>query len=153
MKIPFVIKALAARTASKDPLQAFTWTISIPGMGTGEIGFQKCSGLSEEVDVAEYDESGYDYVHKLPGKRKFGEVTLEKGVYANNDMKTYLEKAFTDANFRSTVVIKHKDRMGNIKRTYSLNEAWCSKWEAADLDASSGDVAIEKMTLVYEYIS
>lgn len=153
MKNPFVIKASAVRTATSDPLQAFTWTISIPGMASGEIGFQKCSGLSEEVDVAEYDESGYNYVHKLPGKRKFGEITLEKGVYASNAMKTYLEKAFTDVNFRSTVVIKHKDRAGNIKRTYNLNEAWCSKWEAADLDASSGDVAIEKMTLVYEYIS
>lgn len=152
MRNPFILKALAARSATKDPLQAFTWTISIPGMG-GEIGFQKCSGLSEEVDVAEYDESGYDYVHKLPGKRKFGEVSLEKGVYADNDMKEYLEKAFTDANFRDTVVIKHKDRMGNIKRVYTLAEAWCSKWEAADLDASSGDVAIEKMTLVYEYLA
>lgn len=152
MKNPFILKALAARSATKDPLQAFTWTISIPGMG-GEIGFQKCSGLSEEVDVAEYDESGYDYVHKLPGKRKFGEVSLEKGVYSDNVMKEYLESAFEDASFRETVVIKHKDRLGNIIRKYTLAEAWCSKWEAADLDASSGDVAIEKMTLVYEYLA
>lgn len=152
MRNPFILKALAARSATKDPLQAFTWTISIPGMG-GEIGFQKCSGLSEEVDVAEYDESGYDYVHKLPGKRKFGEVSLEKGVYSDNVMKEYLESAFEDASFRETVVIKHKDRLGNIIRKYTLAEAWCSKWEAADLDASSGDVAIEKMTLVYEYLA
>lgn len=151
MKNPFIIKAAASRSASVDPLQAFTWTISIPGIA-GEIGFQKCSGLGEEVDIAEYDESGYDYAHKLPGKRKFSEVTLERGVYADNIMKEYLEDAFTKDDFRTTVVIKHSDRKGDVKRTYKLAEAWCSKWEAADLDASSGDVAIEKMTLVYEYL-
>lgn len=152
MKNPFILKALAARSALKDPLQSFAWSITIPGMG-GSVGFQKCSGLSEEVDVAEYDESGYDYVHKLPGKRKFGEVTLEKGAYSDNDMKKYLERIFKTNDFRDTVVIKHKDRHGVVKRTYTLAEAWCSKWEAADLDASSGDVAIEKMTLVYEYLA
>ena len=57
----------------------------------------------------------------------------------------------TDSNLRNTVIIEILDRFGNTKRTYKLAEAWVSKWEGSDLDASSDDVAIEKLTVQFEY--
>ena len=57
----------------------------------------------------------------------------------------------TDSNLRNTVIIEILDRFGNAKRTYKLAEAWVSKWEGSDLDASSDDVAIEKLTVQFEY--
>lgn len=139
-----------ARTTSLDPLQKYKFRLTVPGIPT-EIGFQKVSGLTHEVGVAEYTEGGYDYAHKLPGKPKVGEVTLERGAYVDRDLEEMLKDTLTNPDMRGTVIIEHLDRYGNAGRTYKLAEAWASKWESSDLDSSSDDVAIEKITLQFEY--
>lgn len=147
---PFVIQAHAARTSSEDPLQKYKFRVSIPGVPS-QIGFQKVSGLSEEVNVVEYDESAYAYTHKLPGKAKFGEVTMERGMFSDNSMLEQL-KVIQNPEFRTTIIIQLMDRFGNVQRTWKLAEAWISKWEGSDLDATSDDVAIETITVQYEYM-
>lgn len=144
------IEAHAARTTSADPLQKFKFRLTIPGLPTG-IGFQKVSGLSQEVGVAEYDEGGYDHTHKLPGRPKVGEVTAERGMYADLSMQELLKKTLTDKNARNTIIIEHLDRFGGTAKTFKLAEAWVSKWEGSDFDATSDDVAIEKITIQFEY--
>lgn len=141
----------AARTASLDPLQKYRFRVTIPGLPS-EIGFQTISGLSHEISVSEYSEGGYEYSHKLPGKPKVGEVTCEKGAYQDTSFVDLFKATLTNPNFRNTIVIEHLDRFGNVGRTYKLAEAWVSKWESSDLDASSDDVAIEKITIQYEYL-
>lgn len=145
---PMVVHGV--RTTSLDPLQKYKFRLTVPGIPT-EIGFQKVSGLTHEVGVAEYTEGGYDYAHKLPGKPKVGEVTLERGAYADKDLEEMLKDTLTNPDMRGTVIIEHLDRYGNVGRTYKLAEAWASKWESSDLDSSSDDVAIEKITLQFEY--
>jgi len=139
-----------ARTASADPLQKFKFRLTIPGLPTG-IGFQKVSGLTHEINVTEYDEGGFDFTHKLPGKQKVGEVVAERGMYADTSFQKLLKSALTDANARNTVIFEQLDRFGATVRTYKLAEAWVSKWEGSDADASSNDVAIEKITIQFEY--
>lgn len=145
-----IIKAFAARTIANDPLQKFMFRVTIPGLPAG-LGFQKVGGLTREVGVVEYLEGLYTYTHKLPGREKVGEVTLERGSYASKELEAQYKKVLTDPNVRNTVIIEILDRFGNAKRTYKLAEAWVNKWEGSDLDASSDDVAIEKITLQFEY--
>ena len=144
------IKAFAARTTSVDPLQKFKFRLTIPGLPSG-IGFQKVSGLTHEVGVAEYDEGGFEYTHKLPGRQKVGEVTAERGSYADNSFQNLLKQTLTNPNMRNTVIFEQLNRYGEAVRTYKLAEAWVSKWEGSDADASSDDVAIEKLTIQFEY--
>lgn len=139
-----------SRTVTNDPLQKFMFRVTIPGLPTG-LGFQKVGGLTKEVGVVEYLEGLYNYTHKLPGREKVSEVTLERGAYATKELETQYNKVLRDANFRNTVIIEILDRFGNTKKTYKLAEAWVSKWEGSDLDATSDDVAIEKITLQFEY--
>lgn len=143
--------AHAARTASLDPLQKYRFRVTIPGL-PAEMGFQTISGLSHEISVSEYAEGGYEYSHKLPGKPTVGELTCERGAYQDTSLADLLKETLTNPNFRNTVVIEHLDRFGNVARTYKLAEAWVSKWESSDLDATSDDVAIESLTLQYEYL-
>jgi phage tail-like protein len=140
----------AARTASLDPLQKFRFRVTIPGLPT-EIGFQTVSGLSHEIGVAEYAEGGYEYTHKLPGKPKVGEITCERGAYQDSALAALIKETLTNEDFRQTIIIEHLDRFGNAGKTYKLAEAWVSKWEGSDLDATSDDVAIEKITIQFEY--
>lgn len=147
------ITAHAARTASLDPLQKYRFRVTIPGI-PAEVGFQKASGLNLEIGVAEYAEGGYSYTHKLPGKPKVGEVTLEQGAFSSDtDISSMqlVKDTLTKPDFRSTVIIEHLDRFGNPGRVFKLAEAWASKWEGSDLDATSDDAAIDTLTLQFEY--
>ena len=145
-----VLMAHAARTSSEDPLQKFKFRVTIPGIPS-QIGFQKVSGLSKEVNVVEYDESAFEYTHKLPGKTKFGEVTMERGMFSDSSMLDQM-KVIQIPDYRTTMIVQLMDRFGNVQRTWKLAEAWISKWEGSDLDATSDDVAIETITVQYEYM-
>ena len=145
-----VLMAHAARTSSEDPLQKFKFRVTLPGIPS-QIGFQKVSGLSKEVNVVEYDESAFEYTHKLPGKTKFGEVTMERGMFADSSMLDQM-KVIQNPDYRTTMIVQLMDRFGNVQRTWKLAEAWISKWEGSDLDATSDDVAIETITVQYEYM-
>ena len=139
-----------SRTFANDPLQKFMFRVTIPGLPTG-IGFQKVGGLTREVGVVEYLEGLYEHTHKLPGREKVGEVTLERGAYASKELEDLYKSILNvDTAKRVTVVIEILNRFGETKRTFTLEDAWCSKWEGSDLDATSDEVAIEKMTLQFE---
>lgn len=143
-------KAYAVRTIAEDPLQSFTFRVTISGMSTG-VGFQKVSGLSREVEVIEYFESMYDHAHKLPGRESVGEVTFERGMYADAELQKAYESVFNNNECRSTVTIEVCDRFGNKKREFQMAECWFSKYEVGDLDATSSDVIIETLTMQFEY--
>ena len=72
-------------------------------------------------------------------------------MYASRDAELMLLATRTDPSMRQTMLVEIRDRYGNTKRKYQLAEAWVSKVEISDLDATSGDVAIEKMTVAFEY--
>lgn len=146
----FFLKVHAVRTASQDPLQKFKFHINVPGLPT-EIGFQRVSGLTDEVSVIEYAEGGTDYLMKIPGRRKVNEVTCERGQYSNSGFHALMMKTLTDKTLRNTVIITQYNRFGKSAVVHKLANAWVSKWEGSDLDAKSDDVAIEKLTLQFEY--
>ena len=151
LKNVLAITAHAARTASLDPLQKYLFRVTIPGL-PAEIGFQSVSGLDLEIGVAEYSEGGYAFSHKIPGKPKVSEVTCKRGAYSGDSaMLDLVRTTLTNPDFRGTVIIEHLDRFGNVGKTYKLAECWASKWEGDDLDATSDDVAVETLTLQYEY--
>jgi phage tail-like protein len=122
----------------------------MPGLPAG-MGFQKVSGLSREIGVVEYDEGGYSHTHKLTGKEQGGEVTLEKGMFANTDLEEIYKRSLNNPDYRTTVIIEQLDKFGKVARSWTLAEAWVSKWEGSELDATSEDVAIESITIQFEY--
>ena len=144
-----MLKANALRTLEEDPLLSFCFKVEIEGL-SGDIGFQKVGGISREIEVIEYFESMYEHAHKLPGRESFGEVTFERGMFRNAAMYNKYEQVFKQNNVRSTVTVMITDRLGKPRRKFVFNEAWFSKYELADLDATSSDVLIETLTLVFE---
>jgi phage tail-like protein len=128
----------------------FKFRVSMPGLPAG-MGFQKVSGLSREIGVVEYDEGGYSHTHKLTGKEQGGEVTLEKGMFANTDLEEIYKRSLNRPDYRTTVIIEQLNKFGKVARSWTLAEAWVSKWEGSELDATSEDVAIESITIQFEY--
>ena len=102
-----------------------------------------------ENEIIDYYENTYDYAHKLPGRQSVGEVTFEKGMYADKKFADYYENLLKDKK-RHTVTVGIYDRFGTLKRTFTFNDCWFSKYEVADLDATSDDVLIETLTMQSE---
>ena len=150
LKDVMTTKAYASRTVEQDPLQAFMFRVSISGLPTG-VGFQKVGGISREVGVVEYLENMYSHTDKLAGREKVGEITFERGMYADNYLQTMYETIIKNTNSRSDVTIEVCDRFGNVRRKFQLAECWFSKYECGDLDATSDDVIIETLTMQFEY--
>ena len=154
IKDVFTKKVYAARTIREDPLQAFMFRVSLSGL-SGDLGFTKVSGLSREVAVVEYFENMYEHAHKLPGRESVGEITFEKGMYEDKTYVQEYEKVFgaNKNEVRHEVTISILNRFGEIKRKFTLYEAWFSKYEVGDLDSSSDDVIVETLTVQFEYMT
>ena len=114
LKDVMTTKAYASRTISQDPLQSFMFKVSIAGLPTG-VGFQKVGGLNREVAVVEYLENMFEHKHKLPGRESVGEVTFERGMYADNYLQKLYETVFLNDTCRNTVNIMVCDRFGNVQ--------------------------------------
>ena len=121
LKDVMTTKAYASRTIDQDPLQSFMFRVEIAGLPTG-VGFQKVGGLSREVAVVEYLENMYEHTHKLPGRETVGEITFERGAYADDYLQTIYETVFHNNTSRSTVVIKICDSFGNVRREFHIAE-------------------------------
>lgn len=145
-------------STATDPLQQFMFAVQIGN--NDKIGFQKVSGLNADLNVVEYHEGCTNYPMKLAGKATFGEVTCEKGVIPYNSTASldsttnvldFLAQVAGDGTARNDVTISVLGRDGTIRAEYVLVDAFVSKWEAPDLDATSDDVAIETITFQYDY--
>lgn len=145
---PVEVNAMA-RTFTEDPLQKFNFTIALDGLPAA-VGFQKIGGLSREIGVSTYYEAGYDTEHKLKGRQVGGQLTCERGAYASKALEELFTAALSDRGARKDVTITLQDRDGNARRAWRAAECWVSKWEIDDLDATSDDVIIEKLTIEYE---
>lgn len=136
-------------TSTMKPLQKFRFRVTL-GSGAS-AGFQKVSGLSREIEVVEYNESNSNVTQKLKGRVKNPEVVLEKGACADSTLENLFTSALSGGSI-GTALIELLDDTGTTARAWQLNDVWCSKWELGDLDASSSDIAIEKVTLQYSAI-
>jgi phage tail-like protein len=132
--------------------------IEVDGFTTA-AAFASCSELSVETAKVEYWEGGRLIPHKSPGRLTFADVTLERGVTrdrAFHDWATAVADAASGLGlptplFKRNLDIVQLDRDGSTLRRWSLYNAFPTKWVAGAWDASSDDVAIESMTLTYDY--
>src|SRR5688572_19687514 len=83
-------------TFRDTPYAAFNFLVELePGQGKEVIaGFSEVSGLNMEVTVAEY-RAGNDpvnYVRKIPGVIKAGDVTLKRGVIGASNLYEWIDR-------------------------------------------------------------
>lgn len=134
-----------------DPLGVYNFRVEIEGVNVAH--FSEVSGLESEVDVIEYRSGGeLSQVRKLPGLRKYGNVTLKRGIIQSDDLWQW-HKAVLDGNVerRSGSIILLEDNREEALR-WNFFEAWPSRYVGPVLRAASSEIAIESLTLACERI-
>jgi len=116
------------------------------------------SGLKLEQDVIELKQNtqkGQYMIKKLPGKPKAGEVTLTRGLTADNSFEKWVKTSqfgkMKDAR-KGGFIIVYDYELVPIKR-YKFVNAWPKTLEIGSLKAGDTSVLTEKLTVTYEEIS
>lgn len=144
----------------ETPYSAFNFLVELdPGQGQEVVaGFSEVSGLNAEVTIAEYRNGNAktNYVNKVPGMHKAGDVTLKRGVIGAENIWEWLDavRAGKLADAKRDVMVKmlSEDR-GETVLSWKLRGAMPIKWTGPTLTAKGGsDVAMEELVLAVETI-
>lgn len=141
----------------ETPYSAFNFLVEIEAGQGQEVtaGFAEVSGLNAEVTIAEYRNGNAptNYVTKVPGIHKAGDVTLKRGVIGATNLYDWLEEARAGSlEAKRNIVVKllSEDRSDTVV-SWKLRGAMPIKWTGPTLTAKGGgDVAMEEMVLSVE---
>ncbi len=135
-----------------DPYQVFNFLVEIEGILAG--GFSECSGLQVETETLDYREGGQnDYVHRFAGPTKYPPLILKHGLTQIDGLWGWHQDVITGKVERrnGTIYLLNKQRLPVM--WWDFKEAFPVKWTGPDLNASSGNVAIESVELAHRGLS
>jgi phage tail-like protein len=134
-----------------DPYAAFNFLVEIDNVTVA--GFSECTGVNTEQDVIEYRTGDRDTtVTKLPGLKKFGNITLKRGFTDSRELWEWRKRVLDGRTARQNgaVVLLNEARQPAL--TWKFTEAWPRKYEAPAFNAKTNEVAIETLELVCESV-
>lgn len=139
-----------AQSASVWPLPKFHFMVDVAG---NEIAFQEVSGLDMEVEPLEYragNSKEFSKV-KMPGMKKFSNITLKKGMFKGD--KAFFDW-FKEINMniieRKAMTIKLLDEAQAPVITWKVKNAFPIKLSGTDLKSEGNEIAIETLEVAHE---
>jgi phage tail-like protein len=132
------------------PMPKFFFSVT---WGGNELAFQEVSGLdvqSEEIKYRHGNSKQFSVI-KMPGMKKFGNVTMKKGVFkGDNKFWDWLKQIEMNTIKRVPVIISLMDQAGAAVMVWTLTNAWPTKISSTDLKSEGNEVAIETIEIVHE---
>jgi phage tail-like protein len=113
--------------------------------------FTELSGLQVETEVMEYAEGGNnDFVHRLPGRTRVGNITLKRGITSSNDLfKWYMAIASGHKIDRRNISLVMYDTAGVELMRWNFLGAYPVKWVGPQFDATGNVSAVETLELAH----
>ncbi len=141
--------------AREDPLVGCQFALEVQGVLKGY--FTEVNGLGSEHEIVEHkvvDASGHDLVMKIPGRMKYSDITLKRGITSSMDVWNWRKQCEDGdvAGARSNGSIIMYDQTYKEVARWNFENAWPSKVSGPNLKADSNDFGIEEMVIVHERI-
>jgi phage tail-like protein len=146
---------MAAETGKEQskttwPLVKFAFNVKI---GDTEILFQEVSGLNAENQVIEY-RAGNSKVFstvKMPGIKKYGNVTFKKGTFKDDKaLWTMFDEVKMNTFERKTVTISLLDEAQAVAMSWTLTNAFPVKMTVTDMKSDGNEAAVESIEMAHE---
>jgi phage tail-like protein len=120
-----------------------------------DVRFQTVSGLTVEFEMEEFREGGENrFVHKLPGRTRYADMVLKRGMLTDSAVIEWCLKAFRDREFEpADVTVILMNEKSEPLRTWKVAHAIPKKWLISDLNANENAVVIETLELTYRYFT
>lgn len=132
------------------PVPAFSFIVE---WGGSRIGFSEVSGLTQENQVIEYRDGSFPEYStiKMPGLRKFSNVTLKRGIVQHdNDFFKWLSTIKLNTVERRDLVISLLNENREPVMVWKVARAFPVKVEGPALKATGNEAAIESIELAHE---
>jgi phage tail-like protein len=133
-----------------DPYCGFNFRIEIDG--TTVAAFTEASGLDAEGDPVDYREGTdrVNWVRKLPGLRKYPNITLKRGITQNKELWAWYRNIANGVADRrdGTIVLMNEAREDVLR--WNFRSAWPNKVTGPSFNATSNEVVMESAELCHE---
>jgi phage tail-like protein len=138
-----------------ERITAATFLVEVDGVEIGR--FMEVSGLEVSIGVEEVEEGGENnYVHKLPGRMTWPNITLKRGITQNDTLLEWFNKSSGEqfaANgnrlTRSTAAITLLGPAAQRLRAWEFDGAFPVKWKGPDFAVTSSDMAVEELEITH----
>jgi len=132
-----------------DPYRNFNFLVELEGIT--QAGFTECSGFGASVDPIEYREGGMvTSPRQLPGITKYTDITLKWGLADSRELYDWFRDVVNGKIERKNGSIIVLDLDGTEKVRWNFFDAWPTKFDHPDFNATSNTVSIETLTLKIE---
>ena len=132
------------------PLPKFHFQVE---WGGSKIGFTDVSGIDISTEVIEYrDGSSPEYSKiKMPGQRKFSNITLKRGTFkSDNEFYNWFNSVSLNTIERRNLTVALLNENHEPVIVWKIKNAWPTKITPTDLKADGNDVAVESIELAHE---
>ena len=132
------------------PLPKFHFLVE---WGGARIGFTEVTGLTLETEVIEYREGNspeYNKI-KMPGLRKFGNITMKRGTFVNdNEYFKWFNTVKMNTIERRDITISLLNESHEPVVVWKVKSAWPVKVQSPDLKSDANESAIESIEVAHE---
>ncbi len=138
--------------ARNDPYAQYNFILEVDGLTVA--GFAEVGGLTMEQDIIEYREgSDTATVRKLPGLRKYGNITLKRGYTQNRELWEWRKTTIDGVTERKAGAVILRDEAGEPRLRWEFREGWISKYEGPALKATANEAAMESIEIAVEDVA
>lgn len=138
-----------------DPLIGAHFEVSV---GAVNGYFTEVSGLGSESEVVDHKiiakGAKETIIRKIPGRLKWGDITLKRGITANMDMYNWrkqVEQGKVEAARLDGTIIMYDQSLTPVAE-WNFTKAWPSKISGPSISADGNAVGIEELVIVHEGI-
>ena len=118
-----------------------------------DVRFSEVSGLSVEVEMEAKPEGGeHRFVHNLPVRTKYGDVTLKRGKFLGSGILHWCHTAIDEFKFKpSNVMISLMNSDHIPLYNWYLINAIPKRLEVSNFNAQNNEIVVETLVLSYQY--
>jgi phage tail-like protein len=118
-----------------------------------DVRFQEVSGLSVDIEMETRVEGGeHRFVHQLPVRAKFGDVTLKRGKFLGSGVLHWCRQAIDEFQFKpSNVMISLLNADHVPLYNWYLINAIPKRLEVSGFNAQNSEIVVETLVLSYQY--
>ncbi len=137
----------------EDFLEVFAFSLDLSGKAVGF--FNEVSGITSENEVITHNatnDDGKGAVRKSPGRLKFGDITLKRGITSSMQLWEWRQEVVDGEmdKCRKTVTITLYNRAFKAVAKWDFYMAWPSKLTGPTFKADGNEFGIEELTIVHE---
>ncbi|KAB2951956.1 phage tail protein [Heliorestis acidaminivorans] len=133
-------------------VQTYRFAVLIENVDVAHVS--DVSGIDISVEVHEYREGSFpeNHVRKIPGLRKFGNITLKGGVVKDNH--SFYDWIHQNPPEQKNVTIEARDSdMTTVLAAWTAEGAFPVKYTGPEFSGTKSDIAFESLELAIQKIS